>query len=83
MAEEESDESEEEEEQAPTKGKGARIPSARGEDVSDEEKKAGEEEGDEGWWGSSRKEYYDADNIETEADALVGSLYVSGCHSWR
>ncbi|KAL7626965.1 something about silencing protein 10 [Parahypoxylon ruwenzoriense] len=29
-----------------------------------------EEEGDSGWWGSSRKEYYDADNPETEADAL-------------
>ncbi|KAK3357609.1 Sas10 C-terminal domain-containing protein [Lasiosphaeria hispida] len=30
----------------------------------------GEEEGDEGWWGSSKKEYYNADAIETEADAL-------------
>ncbi|KAI0840512.1 Sas10 C-terminal domain-containing protein [Hypoxylon sp. FL0890] len=29
-----------------------------------------EEKGDSGWWGSSRKEYYDADNPETEADAL-------------
>ncbi|KAI1769196.1 Sas10 C-terminal domain-containing protein [Hypoxylon sp. FL1150] len=29
-----------------------------------------EEEGDSGWWGSSRKEYYDADNLETEADAV-------------
>lgn len=27
------------------------------------------EEGDQGWWGSSKKEYYNADNIETEADA--------------
>ncbi|KAL0931058.1 sas10 utp3 family protein [Colletotrichum truncatum] len=37
---------------------------------SDEE---GEEEGDEAdpsWWGSSKKEYYNADQIETEADAL-------------
>ncbi|TID02771.1 Uncharacterized protein CH35J_003732 [Colletotrichum higginsianum] len=37
---------------------------------SDEE---GEGEGDEAdptWWGSSKKEYYDADQIETEADAL-------------
>ncbi|CAI4219158.1 unnamed protein product [Parascedosporium putredinis] len=25
---------------------------------------------DSNWWGSSRKEYYDADQIETEADAL-------------
>lgn len=29
-----------------------------------------EDEGDENWWGSSKQEYYDADNIETEADAL-------------
>ncbi|EFY88911.1 hypothetical protein MAC_05005 [Metarhizium acridum CQMa 102] len=29
-----------------------------------------EDEGDSGWWGSSKQEYYDADNIETEADAL-------------
>ncbi|CEJ92045.1 hypothetical protein VHEMI07724 [[Torrubiella] hemipterigena] len=28
-----------------------------------------DEEGDQGWWGSSKKEYYNADNIETEADA--------------
>ncbi|OAA32029.1 Sas10/Utp3 family protein [Moelleriella libera RCEF 2490] len=35
--------------------------------------KAGEDDeadGESGWWGSSRQEYYDADNIETEADAL-------------
>ncbi|KHO00751.1 Something about silencing protein 10 (Sas10) [Metarhizium album ARSEF 1941] len=40
---------------------------------SEEEGEEGEgegEEGDSGWWGSSRQEYYDADNIETEADAL-------------
>ncbi|KAG5981244.1 hypothetical protein E4U55_003137 [Claviceps digitariae] len=31
----------------------------------------GQEEGEEsGWWGSSKQDYYDADNIETEADAL-------------
>jgi U3 small nucleolar RNA-associated protein 3 len=30
----------------------------------------GGEEGESGWWGSSKQEYYDADNIETEADAL-------------
>ncbi|KAH9883574.1 Sas10 C-terminal domain-containing protein [Xylariomycetidae sp. FL2044] len=29
-----------------------------------------EGEGDMGWWGSSRKEYYDADRIETENDAV-------------
>ncbi|KAH7143935.1 Sas10 C-terminal domain-containing protein [Dactylonectria macrodidyma] len=37
--------------------------------LSDEEVEEGEE-GDSGWWGSSKKEYYNADNIETEADAL-------------
>ncbi|KAM0255766.1 hypothetical protein ACHAQJ_005436 [Trichoderma viride] len=37
----------------------------------DEEDKANREEGEEeGWWGASKKEYYNADNIETEADAL-------------
>lgn len=35
-------------------------------DDEDEE----EDEDQEGWWGSSKQEYYDADNIETEADAL-------------
>ncbi|KAJ9154852.1 Something about silencing protein 10 [Pleurostoma richardsiae] len=38
--------------------------------LSDEEGAGDEEEGDQGWWGSSNKEYYNADNIETEADAL-------------
>lgn len=28
------------------------------------------EEGDASWWGDSKQEYYNADNIETEADAL-------------
>lgn len=37
----------------------------------DEADKANGEEGEEeGWWGASKKEYYNADNIETEADAL-------------
>ncbi|KAL7788316.1 Sas10 C-terminal domain-containing protein [Trichoderma ceciliae] len=36
----------------------------------DEGKADGEEGDDSGWWGSSKKEYYNADNIETEADAL-------------
>ncbi|KJZ72841.1 hypothetical protein HIM_07785 [Hirsutella minnesotensis 3608] len=36
-------------------------------DVSDDE---GGQEDDSGWWGSSKQAYYDADNIETEADAL-------------
>lgn len=39
-------------------------------DDEEEEEHAGEEEGDEGFWGESKKDYYNADNIETEADAL-------------
>lgn len=39
------------------------------EDGEDEEQD-GDGEGDEGWWGDSKKEYYNADAIETEADAL-------------
>ncbi|KAI5863223.1 Sas10 C-terminal domain-containing protein [Durotheca rogersii] len=42
---------------------------ARGDDDGSDPAR-GAEGGDEGWWGSSRKEYYDADNLETEADAL-------------
>ncbi|KAH7159932.1 Sas10 C-terminal domain-containing protein [Dactylonectria estremocensis] len=38
--------------------------------LSDEEQGEEGEEGESGWWGSSKKEYYNADNIETEADAL-------------
>ncbi|KAF4446015.1 hypothetical protein F53441_10293 [Fusarium austroafricanum] len=37
---------------------------------SDDEAGQDEEEGDSGWWGASRNDYYNADNIETEADAL-------------
>ncbi|KXX73150.1 Something about silencing protein 10 [Madurella mycetomatis] len=67
--EDESDESEEEN-HGPARSKGGKKPVAHGEDASEgEEQAGGEEEGDEGWWGSS-KEYYNADNIETEADAL-------------
>ncbi|KAK7737779.1 something about silencing protein 10 [Cytospora paraplurivora] len=36
----------------------------------EEDAQGGEEEGDEGWWGASKNEYYSADAIETEADAL-------------
>ncbi|CAK7243690.1 MAG: something about silencing protein 10 [Sporothrix thermara] len=31
---------------------------------------AEEEEGDQGWWGTSKSEYYDGETIETEANAL-------------
>ncbi|CAN8096909.1 unnamed protein product [Discula destructiva] len=41
-----------------------------GDDDDEDEQEAGDEEGDEGYWGDSRKDYYNADQIETEADAL-------------
>lgn len=37
---------------------------------SDEEAEGEGDENDPSWWGSSKKEYYNADQIETEADAL-------------
>ncbi|KAI5459878.1 Sas10 C-terminal domain-containing protein [Mariannaea sp. PMI_226] len=37
---------------------------------SDEEQANNDEDEDAGWWGSSKTDYYNADNIETEADAL-------------
>lgn len=39
-------------------------------EADEEEEEEQEGEGDEGWWGDSKKEYYSADAIETEADAL-------------
>lgn len=42
-------------------------PKTKSKSKSDEA--SGDEEEDLGWWGSSKKEYYNADNIETEADA--------------
>lgn len=72
---EESEESDEEEEEAPAKRKAGKKAAAREEDVSeDEERRGEEEEGDEGWWGASKTDYYNADQIETEADALVCSF---------
>ncbi|KAK4115062.1 hypothetical protein N656DRAFT_726123 [Canariomyces notabilis] len=69
--EEEDGSEESEEEKVPPKRKGAKASAAPDDDVSESGERRGEvEEGDEGWWGSSRKEYYNADNIETEADAL-------------
>lgn len=57
--------SDESDEVEPRSGKAAKDAASE-----DEEEGADEGEGDSGWWGSSRKEYYNADNIETEADAL-------------
>lgn len=39
-------------------------------DDDDDNAQAAEKEGDEGWWGDIKKDYYNADAIETEADAL-------------
>lgn len=47
-----------------TKSKAAQEDDDDNDDDDDEE-----EEEDSGWWGSSKQEYYNADNIETEADA--------------
>ncbi|KAL2753311.1 hypothetical protein ACRALDRAFT_1065374 [Sodiomyces alcalophilus JCM 7366] len=47
----------------------ARKRAAAGSD-DDDEKQQGEDVEDSGWWGDSKTEYYDADQIETEADAL-------------
>ncbi|KAG5989963.1 hypothetical protein E4U52_005058 [Claviceps spartinae] len=58
----------EEDEQPQPKEKKAHKRKPR--DGEDEEAPDQEEEGESGWWGSSKQEYYDADNIETEADAL-------------
>ncbi|KAI1212176.1 Sas10 C-terminal domain-containing protein [Annulohypoxylon truncatum] len=51
----------------------ARKPAKPAKGRRDGGSESGQEEGEEGdlsWWGSSRKEYYNADNLETEADAL-------------
>lgn len=61
------DDSDEDDKQVqPRKGKGAASKGAQSDDGEDEEG----EEGDSRWWGSSKTDYYNADNIETEADAL-------------
>ncbi|KAL2878264.1 something about silencing protein 10 [Colletotrichum sp. CLE4] len=38
--------------------------------AAEEEGEGAEDENDPNWWGSSKREYYNADQIETEADAL-------------
>ncbi|KAK4068958.1 hypothetical protein Trihar35433_5537 [Trichoderma harzianum] len=58
-------------EKKPRPSKSKRKAAAGHDDSEDEENGAEGEEGEEeGWWGASKKEYYNADNIETEADAL-------------
>jgi U3 small nucleolar RNA-associated protein 3 len=53
----------------PRKSKGKSTKQQDDDDDSDVEKKPGEEEDADGYWGSSRKDYYDADQIETTVDA--------------
>jgi U3 small nucleolar RNA-associated protein 3 len=43
---------------------------ASDDDISDQRKPAEEEDEDAGGWGASKKDYYNADAIETEQDAL-------------
>ncbi|PQE16805.1 hypothetical protein CJF30_00003516 [Rutstroemia sp. NJR-2017a BBW] len=62
-SEESSEEEAEEEFQAPKPKKGSKQ-------EADDEDGLEEEDEDAGGWGSSKRDYYDADNIETEADAL-------------
>ncbi|KAF9761819.1 hypothetical protein IL306_003722 [Fusarium sp. DS 682] len=62
------EDSDSEEDEQPRKNKGSASKDALSDDEAGQGE--GEEEGDSGWWGSSRNDYYNADNIETEADAL-------------
>lgn len=61
---------------AKTKKAAATASASRDSDDDDDDedkpkKKGGEEEdGDQGWWGTSKDEYYDGETIETEANAL-------------
>lgn len=69
FAQDESDEESEQEKKVPAKKKGGKKAPLEAYS-EDEEQKGEDKEGDEGWWGASKNEYYNADTIETEADAL-------------
>lgn len=62
--------SDEDEEEAAKPSRGKKESRRRDDSAGEEEQGNEGEEGDSGWWGPSRNEYYNADNIETEADAL-------------
>ncbi|KAF4977352.1 hypothetical protein FZEAL_6124 [Fusarium zealandicum] len=66
---EDSEEDDDDEDERPRKTKGSASKDALSDDEGEQDEEEGE--GDSGWWGSSRNEYYNADNIETEADALA------------
>lgn len=68
--EDESDEDEDDYQELQKAAKAAQKKKKKAGGDDEEEEQGGEEEGDEGWWGASKNEYYSADAIETEADAL-------------
>lgn len=63
------DDSDDSDAQPDYKQKKAKKPSAGKKNASDGESGDEEDGGDAGWWGSSKQEYYNADKLETEADA--------------
>ena len=66
----EDEEDEYQELQKAAKAAQAKQKKKSGGDDDEEEERSGDDERDEGWWGASKKDYYSADAIETEADAL-------------
>jgi U3 small nucleolar RNA-associated protein 3 len=64
-----SDDDEDEPQRKPPRKQSKSAKKGKDEEDSDLEQKQDEEEHDEGYWGSSRKDYYDADQIETTNDA--------------
>ncbi|KAI0910296.1 Sas10 C-terminal domain-containing protein [Ustulina deusta] len=66
---EDSDDDEDDKPQHRQPRKSGKPGKTQNDDDSDAEPRQGEEEHDDGYWGSSRKDYYDADQIETTVDA--------------
>ncbi|KAK1728019.1 Sas10/Utp3 family protein [Colletotrichum acutatum] len=64
------DDSDEETKKPARKSKKGKAAAAEEEEEGEEGGEGAEDENDPNWWGSSKKEYYNADQIETEADAL-------------
>ncbi|TGJ82664.1 hypothetical protein E0Z10_g6098 [Xylaria hypoxylon] len=66
---EDSDDDEDDKPQHKQPRKSGKSGKKQNDDDSDMEQKKDEEEDNDGYWGSSRKDYYDADQIETTVDA--------------
>ncbi|KAI3336804.1 hypothetical protein HD806DRAFT_517839 [Xylariaceae sp. AK1471] len=66
---EDSDDDEDEPQQKQPRKQSKSAKKQKDDDDSDLEQKQEADEHDEGYWGSSRKDYYDADQIETTNDA--------------